>query len=100
MSAGLIIRPEAEADISEAAQWYEHRRAGLGLEFTATILEAAKHAAEFPFRHGLMRRRPQVRRVLVKRFPYLVFYLVRGDSVIVFAVLHQKRHESTWQERL
>lgn len=37
MSRRLIIRPEAEADLSEAFEWYETRVPGLGLEFVRAI---------------------------------------------------------------
>ena len=37
MSRRLIVRPEAEADITNAAVWYESREPGLRLEFTAEL---------------------------------------------------------------
>ena len=37
MSRKLIIRPEAEADLTEAFEWYESRVTGLGLEFIRTV---------------------------------------------------------------
>jgi hypothetical protein len=33
MTCALIIRPEAEADLSRAAEWYEIRSQGLGNAF-------------------------------------------------------------------
>lgn len=33
MSRELIVRPEAEAELAEAFQWYESRIPGLGLDF-------------------------------------------------------------------
>lgn len=100
MSRRLIIRDEAEADIAEAARWYEDRQPGLGLEFVAEIRAATHHALGWPLAHRLMRRRPQVRRVLAERFPYRVFYIVREDVVVVFAVIHAARHDRAWKERL
>ena len=100
MNRRLIVRPEAEADISAAAFWYEEQRAGLGLEFTAEIRAAIRHVVEWPLAYRLMRRRLQVRRVLTKRFPYRVFYLVRDDAVVVIAVIHAARHDREWRRRL
>jgi hypothetical protein len=37
MSFKLIVRPEAEEDILDAALWYDVREAGLGLEVTSEI---------------------------------------------------------------
>lgn len=33
ISVRLVVRPEAEADIEEIAQWYEEKQFGLGWQF-------------------------------------------------------------------
>lgn len=48
MSRRLIIRDDAEADITEAALWYEERGAGLGLELTTEIHAAIRRAIGNP----------------------------------------------------
>ena len=48
MSRRLIVRYEAEADITEAALWYEQQEAGLGLELTLEVRAAIKRAVERP----------------------------------------------------
>jgi toxin ParE1/3/4 len=100
MSLRLIVRPEAEADILEAALWYEGRAVGLGLEVTAEIHAAVDRALENPLAYLLLRKDPHVRRVLARRFPYRIFYIVRSDVLVVFAVLHAARDERYWQRRI
>jgi len=100
MSLRLIVRPEAEADIMEAALWYEGRAPGMGLEVTAELHAAVERALANPLAYLLLRKHPQVRRVLTRRFPYRIFFIVRSDALIVFAVLHAARHERYWQVRL
>jgi plasmid stabilization system protein ParE len=100
MSLKLIVRPEAEGDILNIALWYESREAGLGSGVTAEIGVATRRALENPFSYLLLRKNPPVRRVLVRRFPYRLFYVVRPDAVVVFAVLHAVRHERHWLKRL
>ena len=100
MSRRLIVRPEAEADITEAALWYDEREAGLGLELTLEVRAAIRCAIENPLLYLLLRRRPEVRRNLARRFPYRIFFIVREDAVVVFAVIHAARHDRHWQERL
>jgi hypothetical protein len=39
------------------------------------------------------RRRPEIRRVLVRRFPYRVFFFLLPDAIVVFRVLHGARHD-------
>jgi plasmid stabilization system protein ParE len=100
MTRRLIIRPEAESDIIDAAVWYESREAGLGFEVTAEIRAAVKRAVEYPKAHMLLRQHPEVHRVLAKRFPYRIFYIVSSDAIIIFAALHAARHDRKWQQRI
>jgi plasmid stabilization system protein ParE len=96
----LLVRLEAEADIAEAALWYEARAAGLGWEFVLELRAAIERAADRPRAFLLLRERPEVRRVLARRFPYRVFFIVRDDAVVVFAVIHAARDERHWRGRL
>ena len=66
MSRRLIIRPEAEADLTDAAEWYDSRDLDLGLEF---VSEVHSRALENPESFARVRRSPTVRRVLTRRFP-------------------------------
>jgi len=100
MNLPVTIRHEAEADIVKAALWYDTRQSGLGVEFLAAVRVAITQATERPLSGLLLRRKPHVRRVLTPRFPYRVFYLIRGDRVIVFAVLHGHRDEKRWGNRI
>ena len=81
----LIVRPEAEADITNAAIWHESREPGLGLKFLADIQQAIIGAIHDPRAFLLLRKNPEVRRILAKRFPYRVFFILRADVLVVFA---------------
>ena len=100
MSRRLIVRPEAEADITEAALWYDEREAGLGLELTLEVRTAIRRAVEDTMLYLLLRKRPEVRRILAQRFPYRIFFIVRDDAIVVLAVIHAARHDRHWRERL
>lgn len=100
MSRRLIVRPEAEADITEAALWYDAREAGLGLELTLEVRAAIRRGVENPLLYLLLRKRPEVRRILARRFPYRIFFIVRDDAIVVFAIIHAARHDRHWREQL
>ena len=97
MTPRLFVRDEAAADLEEAAEWYETRRAGLGGEFLRTVRALlagiARTPHEYPVAHG------EARRARVRRFPYVVFYVVEPDHVEVLAVLHGRRDPRVWQSR-
>ena len=96
----VIVRIEAEVDITDAAVWYHNQQSGLGHEFLAEVDHAIAAAAENPFRFPCLRRKPEVRRVLMNRFPYRLFFIRREDSLVVFRVLHAARHDREWRSNV
>ena len=97
MSLELVIRPEAEADALEGYRWYNEQLAGLGEEFLTEIDRALETICANPEAHLKLHR--EFRRVLTRRFPYAVFYAVRGDRIVVFAILHTARDPRLWRKR-
>ena len=98
MSRRLIVRPEAESDAAEAYSWYETRRSGLGEEFFAVVDQAFALIERSP--ETFPRIHEDVRRVLTKRFPFAVFYVVTPTTISVLAVLHQASDPERWRERV
>jgi toxin ParE1/3/4 len=99
MSRRLIIRPEAEADLTDAVAWYDSREPGLGLELLSEVHSGMARALESPESFSRIRRSPIIRRVLTRRFPYRIFFIVRPDAIVVFAILHAARHDRVWKHR-
>lgn len=89
MSLLLLIRPEAEQDLMAARDWYDRQRAGLGDEFLDAVALAMIELERDAERRRLYFR--DFRRIVLRRFPYKVFYQVMGDRVVVFRVLHASR---------
>ena len=94
----LIIRPEAENDLTAAYGWYEGQREGLGLEYLLCVEAVVGAIGRHPLAHPLVHR--NVRRALVRRFPYGVFCFLDDTTVVVVAVFHCRRDPSSWQERV
>jgi plasmid stabilization system protein ParE len=97
MSLPLIITPEAEEDLSEARAWYERKREGLGEEFVLSVEAALDHIRRVP--EAATEVYPGIRRVVVRKFPYGVFYRVDPDQIAVIAVYHSKRDPRGWRAR-
>jgi toxin ParE1/3/4 len=94
------ILPLAISDITEAAQWYEEQREGLGIEFAVEVDAAIDGLAERALMPRIRYRRKNVRWVHPRRFPYRVCYYVEEETVHVFAVIHDARHDRVWRARL
>ncbi len=91
------LTPEAEADLAEAFAYYEGQLAGLGHEFITTLEEQLERVAANPLHYQIDYR--EVRRAVIRRFPYAVFYLVEGAVVVVLAIEHQARDPEHWKHR-
>jgi plasmid stabilization system protein ParE len=97
MSLPLIITPEAELDLADAKSWYGRQREGLGERFLLCVEVALDHIHSFP--EAAPEVYPGVRRVVVRQFPYGVFYRIDPDQIAVIAVYHSKRDPRRWQSR-
>lgn len=90
MSRQIFVRLRAEGDLQRAWDWYEHEQPGLGDKFLAETRELIRSLDQHPARTVDYYR--GFHRLLAPRFPYKVFYRLKGDRVIVFRVLHSKQH--------
>src|SRR5205814_2022182 len=97
VSLPIVLRDEATAEFDESFDWYESKRAGLGLEFIAEVQEVFDRIAANPRIHGVAFA--DIRKGVVRRFPYCVFYRPHLDRVEVVAVFHTSRDPSIWQGR-
>jgi len=93
----LEFRPDAFADVAEAFSWYEQRDPGLSTTFEAELDRTLKLIVTMPSAGRMVYR--TLRRALVHRFPFAVYYVLSGDSIEVRAVLHTSRHPQTWRRR-
>ena len=100
MNVPLIITPAAEADLAEAKAWYERQQGGLGEDFLQCVEEALDRIRLLP--EAYREVAPGVRRVIVRRFPYGVYYRVRiaepGSRCLAF--YHCKRDPRGWHKLL
>jgi plasmid stabilization system protein ParE len=92
-----VVRPAAAGDIKRAYAWYERAREGLGEEFLIEVRAAIDVVLMAPEAYAVLHR--QTRRVLVRRFPYGLFYRVVDDVVVFVACTHTHRDPGTWQRR-
>ena len=83
------LRPEAQRDVQDAARWYEDREAGLGAAVVEEVGAAFRRIDTGPERYPVSYR--GLRRALVRRFPYAIYYTDIGNEIVVIAVLHQRR---------
>ena len=97
MSYPIRLRDEAERDIALAASRCEKQREGLGQEFLDELLSTLGTIAEHPRAYPILHR--DVRRALMRRFPFGVFFQTTASDIVVVAVFHGSRHPRGWRRR-
>ncbi len=99
MTRNIIVRPEAEAEVQAAFDWYEEQSEGLGFEFLRTLDACLSGVTRNPFAYTVVHI-PNIRRALVRRFPYALFYLVDEEAIVIIAVFNVKRRPIDWLKRV
>ncbi|HZF08305.1 MAG TPA: type II toxin-antitoxin system RelE/ParE family toxin [Thermoanaerobaculia bacterium] len=94
----LTYHPEAEAEIVQAAGYYEKQVKGLGSRFLGDLEATIARIVEAPLRWPLVEA--DVRRCSLRRFPYAVYYRVLPSGVRILVVKHHRRHPDYWRERI
>lgn len=97
MSLRVRVTPEALADLDEAQDWYERAEVGLGLRFLEEVEKSLRSAADWPDAASAVLG--SVRRALVARFPYALYYVVDGGELVVLGCIHARRHPRVWRRR-
>ena len=95
--------PEAEAELTEAAEWYELRDEGVGYELMAAARDAIESVLDPGFRLGFYRNRrsdPQVYARSINGFPFRLIYLVEDAEIVVVAFAHERRKPGYWMARI
>ena len=97
MTPRLVFRPEAEAELLDARAWYEGERVGLGAIFAAAVETTVTAILQDPLAYP--RVKGDIRRAVVRRFLYAVYFRPIDDEIIVLAVMHGRRNPRHWRSR-
>lgn len=94
----LIYHPDAEAEVVEAAHFYEQRVPGLGDRFLRELDAAVADIQQNPRRWRIVE--DDIRRFVMRHFPYGIYFRVEGADLRILVVKHHRRHPDYWKHRL
>ena len=86
----LVLRVEARRELEESVAWYEAQLPDLGRQFRAEVYRCLDAIGERPELYPAFQG--AVRKTVLRRFPYLIFYLVERRRIVVLAIFHAKRN--------
>jgi toxin ParE1/3/4 len=90
----LMLGSAAVADLEEIHGHYDSVEDGLGSRFVEPLDELFTRLEEFPRSAPLVAGYVDVRRAVVRGFPYVVFYRHRPEQIDVLRVLHAAREDA------
>lgn len=91
------ILDAAEAELRAAARYYNAELPGLGLDFAEEFAQVLKRILAHP--QAGSPAGIGIRRQLLRRFPFSVFYLIEGTVIVILAVAHHSRKPDYWKKR-
>ena len=98
MKRDLVFRRVAEKEFDKAIAWYERQRQGLGREFRAIMDQTFDRISGNP--EAFPKIRGEVRRaVVLRRFPFVVHFLVEARRIVILAVFHTSRDPEQLKSR-
>lgn len=94
------FHPEALLEYAEAASYYAHKASPEIAERFVTSVEAGIAEVTADPERWRVVAEPEIRRCILQRFPYVVYYRWTERRVVVYAVMHSSRAPGYWRKRI
>ncbi|MBI1748241.1 MAG: type II toxin-antitoxin system RelE/ParE family toxin [Acidobacteria bacterium] len=93
-----LFHPEAEVEFIEAIEYYEEKESGLGYDFAVEVYLTIERTVSFPKAWPVIEE--DIRRSLVRRFPYGILYSEEKEGIYIVAIMHLHRDPEYWKHRI
>ena len=94
----VYFYPDIENDLIEITRYYEEKVIGLAEEFLQIFYSSCDMISKHPFQcskiYGTFRR------YLLRKFPYVIYYLIMDNRVVIFGLFHHSRSPETINKTL
>lgn len=94
----VIFDPRAKTEFDEICQYYQRQKTGLGDDFTEMVRQGLQRLLAQP--ESCPVEFGDIRRAVLKRFPYKLLYSIETDHLYVIAIAHQHRKPDYWIDRI
>lgn len=92
------FHPEALFEFDEADDYYSLVSEELGERFRSQVRSTVRKIERSPRSWPIYDE--EIRRCLVERFPFLIFFMEIDDYLLIVAVMHTSRKPDYWKHRI
>jgi len=94
----VVFSKNAEIDLNEIGEWYRKIRQGLEAEFLICVEAEIEIIKKTPLIYKKFFL--GIRKAIINKFPYGIYYLVQEKQIIVLAIAHHKRGAKIIKQKL
>jgi len=87
----------AKLEIDDAHEYYNLHQDKLGVSFKEDVKSCIDRIVKLPELYPKVSN--DIRKSLLHRFPYTVFYAIKKDKILILSVAHQSRKPFYWVGR-
>jgi len=87
-----------KVELADAIEYYDAQESGLGFRFAQEVKRTLERILQFPEAWSPISKR--TRRCQTNKYPYALIYQIRGEVLLIIAVMHVRREPRTWRGRL
>jgi len=92
------FHPEALEEYEQSARYYRSIDSRLSWRFVEEVEATIRRMRRHPLAYAIVEE--DVRRSLVKKFPFGIYYTVEPDFLLVVTVMHLSRQPEYWKSRV
>jgi toxin ParE1/3/4 len=91
------VMGKAGEDAIAVRRWYQRERTELAEDFVDALEGGFAAIADRATMYPVIRK--DIRRLMLKSFPYHIMFRVVGDTAFVIAIIHERRDPAIWHKR-
>ena len=92
------FHPEALEEYLDAVSYYADISPRLAWSFVKAIEAGIDDIVRYP--KAWQSLEEDIRRHLIKRFPFGIYYCIEANGILIYAIMHMSRHPDYWKSRL
>lgn len=95
MSYSIVLHPDAESEIDDAAEWYRKDNEQAAIAFLEAVDRAIERISQNPLQFPI--RSAPLRHAIVTGFPYFLLFRLEAPGVLVTTCVHFSRDPRHWR---